>query len=245
MLSDRMTAVLALMGGGSGAERGAGLPPSAAAAAAKTLGVDGVWAGVGAGPQGAVLAWGRDDTSTALQDAQFTLGQGPGLEAVAAGVPVLVPDLAEAASRWPGFVPAAEDLGVHAVFAFPLRIGAISVGVLTAHRAAPGPLADGQLADALALADAVTVLLLYRAPADPDLDRTEAEPSAPRPDRAQQETYRPEVHQATGMISVQLDVSLAEALVRLRAHAYGNDRPIAEVAADVVARRLRFEDPNR
>jgi anti-anti-sigma factor len=41
------------------------------------------------------------------------------------------------------------------------------------------------------------------------------------------------------------DTSLAEALVRLRAHAHGNDRPIAEVAADAVARRLRLEDPNR
>ena len=58
-------------------------------------------------------------------------------------------------------------------------------------------------------------------------------------------TYRAEVHQASGMISVQLNVSLAEALVRLRAHAYAQERPIAEVAADVVARRLRFEEPNR
>jgi hypothetical protein len=243
VLSDRMTAVLALLGGKSSTERDAGLVPAAADAAAEALGVDGVFAGAGVGPQGVVLAWGRDKTSTALQDAQFTLGQGPGPEAVAAGTPVLVPDLAEAASRWPGFVPAAQDLGVHAIFAFPLRIGAISVGVLSAHRAVPGPLADSQLADALALADAVTVLLLYRAPPDPG--RTEAEPSAPRPDGALPTTYRPEVHQATGMISVQLDVPLAEALVRLRAHAYGDDRPIAEVAADVVARRLRFEDPNR
>jgi hypothetical protein len=237
-----MTAVLALLGGESGAGRGAGLPPAAAAAAAQALGVDGVWAGVGAGPQGAVLAWGQNKTSTALQDAQFTLGQGPGLEAVRAGAPVLVPDLAYAASRWPGFVPAAEDLGVHAIFAFPLRIGAISVGVLTAHRAVPGPLADGRLADALALADAVPILLLDGASAVPS--RIEAEPGPP-PGWAQSTTYRPEIHQATGMISVQLDVPLAEALVRLRAHAYGNDRPIAEVAADVVARRLRFEDPTR
>jgi hypothetical protein len=242
VLSDRMTAVLALLDGERSRERDAG-PLPAAAAAAEALGVDGVWAGAGVGAQGVALAWGRDRTSTALQDAQFTLGQGPGLEAAAAGTPVLVPDLADAASRWPGFVPAAEDLGVHAIFAFPLRIGAISVGVLTAHRAIPGPLAGGQLTDALALADAVTVLLLYRAPPDPG--RIGAGSGAPRPNWAQPGTYRPEVHQATGMISVQLDVSLAEALVRLRAHAYGDDRPIAEVAADVVARRLRFEDPNR
>jgi hypothetical protein len=243
VLSDRMTAVLALLGGGGSTGRDAGLLSDAAVAAAVALGVDGVWAGAGVGPQGAVLAWGRDKVSTALQDAQFTLGLGPGLEAVADGAPVLVPDLADAAPRWPGFVPAAEDLGVHAIFAFPLRIGAISVGVLTAHRAIPGPLADGQLADALALADAVTVLLLYRTPPDPG--RTEAGPSAPWPDEAHPGTYRPEVHQATGMISVQLDVPLAEALVRLRAHAYGNDRPIAEVAADVVAGRLRLADPGR
>jgi len=243
VLSDRMTAVLALLSGESSTERDTGQLAAAATAAAEALGVDCVWAGAGTGQQGMVLAWGQDKTSTALEDAQFTLGQGPGLAAVADGVPVLVPDLAEAASRWPGFVPAAEDLGVHAIFAFPLRIGAISVGVLTAHRAIPGPLADGQFADALALADAVTVLLLYRAPSDPC--RIGAGQGAPRPDPAQPGTYRPEVHQATGMISVQLDVPLAEAMVRLRAHAYGNDRPIAEVAADVVARRLRFEDPNR
>jgi hypothetical protein len=153
---------------------------------------------------------------------------------------VLVPDLQHHEARWPGFVPGAVELKVRAVFAFPLRIGAINVGVLTAHRAVPGPLVDGQLADALALADAVTVLLLDRAPSDTD---AAPEGSGPRPGWARPATHRAEVHQATGMISVQLDVSLAETLVRLRAHAYAQDRPIAEVAADVVARRLRFSDP--
>ncbi len=168
MLSDRMSAVLALLGGDGRADRSAGLfAAAAAAAAAKALGVDGVSAGVGTGPQGVVLARGREKVSVALDDAQFTLGQGPGLDAVAAGTSVLVSDLADAASRWPGFVPAAQDLGVHAIFVFPLRIGAIIAGVLTAHRASPGPLAGGQLADALALADAVTVLLLHREPPDP------------------------------------------------------------------------------
>lgn len=245
MLSDRMSAVLALLGGDGSADRSAGLLPTAAAAAAEALGVDGVSAGVGTGPLGVVLAWGREKVSVALDDAQFTMGQGPGLDAVAAGTCVLVPELAGAASRWPGFVPAAQDLGVHAIFVFPLRIGAISVGVLTAHRASPGPLAGGQLADALALAEAVTVLLLHREPPDAGRGEAQAEGSVPRPGWAQPPTHRAEVHQATGMISVQLEVSLAEALARLRAHAYGNDRPIAEVAADVVARRLRFEDPNR
>jgi hypothetical protein len=251
--SRRMNAVLALLDGDDGgSERGAGLFPAVAATQAATaLGVDGIAAGVGTGPQGVVLAWGREAVGIALEDLQFTLGQGPGPQAIETGAPVLVADLREQAARWPVFAPGAIDLTVHAVFAFPLRIGAISIGVLTAYRAVPGPLTSGQLVDALALADAITVLLLDRA----DGEGTERAESTkigvsvpqrvrPRPDSARPATYRAEVHQAVGMISVQLDVSLSEALVRLRAYAYGNERLIAEVAADVVARRLRFEDPD-
>ena len=162
MPGERMTAVLALLA----ANGRAGV--MSATAAADALAVDAVSAGVGTGPQGVVLSWGHQAVSVALEDLQLTLGQGPGLEALASGAPVLVPDLREHAGRWPGFVPEADRLDVRAVFAFPLRIGAISVGALTAHRVVPGPLMDAQLTDALALADAVTVLLLHEVPTKSD-----------------------------------------------------------------------------
>ena len=241
MLSRQMTAVLALLGGSGARERSAGLAGAGAAAAAAALGVDGIAAGMGTGPAGMVLAWGRQETSVALEDAQFTLGQGPGAQALADGAPVLVADLAAAGARWPAFARAAQVLGVGALFAFPLQIGAISVGVLLAHRAARGPLSVQQLADALALADAVTVLMLHQAA--PETDAAAAGQTGPCPGWAAPATYRAQVHQATGMISVQLDVDLAEALARLRAHAYAEDRRVAEVADDVVARRLRFDGP--
>jgi len=241
VLSKRMTAVLALLGGAGAGDRSGGLAGTAAVAAAAALGVDGIAAGMGTGPEGIVLAWGRQKTSAALEDAQFTLGQGPCVEALADGTPVLVADLATATAHWPAFTPAAAALGVGAVFAFPLRIGAISVGVLWAHRAAAGPLSVQQLADALALADAVTVLLVHQT--IPDAGTTGARPSSPYPGWSAPSTYRAQVHQATGTISVQLDVGLAEALVRLRARAYAEDRRVAEIADDVVARRLRFDDP--
>ena len=236
-----MTAVLALLGAGQAERHEIGLSPRAASAAAAALGVDGISVGVGIGPEGIVLTWGREKIAVALEDAQFTLGQGPGHDAVTTGTPVLEPDLAlaGAAGRYPAFTPTATNLRVRAVFAFPLRIGAISVGVLTAHRAVPGPLSIAQLADALALADAVTVLLLHQ-----DAPRSEANGAArerPRPGSTQPATHRAQVHQATGMISVQLGVSLAEALVRLRARAYADDRLINDVADDVVARRMRFD----
>ena len=237
MLSKQMTAVLALLGGVGARERSAGLASAAAAAVSTALGVDGISAGMGRGPAGAVLAWGQAEISAALEDAQLTLGQGPCAEAVAGGAPILAADLAAASARWPAFTSAAAALGVGAVFAFPLQIGAISVGVLLAHRAAIGPLSVPQLADALALADAVTVLLVHDAAAG----AADALPGAPHPGWAAPATYRAQVHQATGMISVQLSVGLTEALARLRAHAYAQDRRVAEVADDVVARRLRFE----
>ena len=52
------------------------------------------------------------------------------------------------------------------------------------------------------------------------------------------------VHQASGMVAAQLDVSVGQALIHLRAYAFGNDRPLSEVAEDVVARRLRFGPPS-
>jgi hypothetical protein len=183
-----------------------------------------------------VLAWGTGGLSEMVEQLQFTLGQGPGTDCAASGVPVLAPDLFADAGRWPAFVPAASSLGVQAVFAFPLRIGAMHVGTMLAHRASKGPLADGGLTDAMNLAAALTVLLIGRQ--SPDGGRADG----PVPVGREPVTYRAEVHQATGMISVQLGVPLAEALVRLRAHAYSRDRLIADVAADVVARRLRFDD---
>ena len=43
------------------------------------------------------------------------------------------------------------------------------------------------------------------------------------------------------MISVQLGVTLEEAFVRLRAHAFAADTPLNDIAGDVVSRLLRFD----
>lgn len=247
MPDERMSVALALLGGSP--ERVAGRRRASTLAAA-ALGVDGISAGVGTGPQGAVLAWGHEVVAVAVGGLEFTLGEGPSRDAVLAGVPVLVEDLdlPDHAARWPAFASSVAGFPVRAVFAFPLRIGAIGVGVLTAHRALPGPLTDRQLANALTLADAVTLLLVHRVDPGPDFGPDAVSDADPGSDREgglstgweQPATYRPDVHQATGMISVQLEVSLAEALARLRARAHTDDRPVAAIAADVLARRLRF-----
>ena len=174
-----------------------------------------------------------DGVAAYLDDLEFTLGEGPALDAHADGRPVLVDDLAAPAeSRWPAFVPSAVQAGVRAVFAFPVRIGAVRLGALTLFRDGPGPLSDPQYADALAMATvAARTILALQADAPPGSVAVELEEGA---------NFHLVVHQAAGMVSVQLGVGVTEALVRLRGHAFESSRSIDAVARDVVDRRLRL-----
>lgn len=179
-----------------------------------------------------------DDSAARLEELALTLGEGPGVSAVA-GTLELVADLAAAPwrIRWPFFAPAAVDSGVRAVFALPLQVGGARLGVMNLYRALPGDLESTQLTDALILADTAYALLLDGAA------RTQSRHDGRHPEPAG--PHRPDVHQATGMISVQLGVTVAVALIRLRAYAYTHDRRLTDVADDVVARRLRFPPDDR
>jgi hypothetical protein len=173
-----------------------------------------------------------DELSTWLEELLLTTGEGPGAEDFMFGSPVLIPDLEPVTERWPGFAPAAVAAGAQALFAFPLQAGAIRAGVLSLYRAQPGPLTPQQLADALVFADIALQLLL-------DSYAGISGSADYRPLDGLSDS-RAEVYQATGMISVQLGVSLEEAFVRLRAHAFAAGTPLDDVADDVVKRLLRF-----
>lgn len=167
-----------------------------------------------------------------MEDLQFTVGEGPCLAAVAFASPMLVPDLAEMTARWPGYAAVALERGVVAVFAFPLHAGAIRLGTLEFYRHTPGPLSPDVLADALVFADLALWLLLDRSSGlaeDGDHQPTDGTGAG-----------REVVHQATGMISVQLGVDMVEALARLRAYTFAGSTTLGEVATDVVQRRLRL-----
>ncbi|MFH8410188.1 ANTAR domain-containing protein [Streptomyces sp. NPDC018019] len=180
------------------------------------------------------LVWFSDQVSADLDDLQFTLGEGPGLDAVRRGSLNLITDTGRAPHpQWPQFTAEAQAMGVGAVFAFPLQLGALRVGTLTCHRRGAHEPGQQTVDDALALCDDLTLFLLRRPPPD-TADRSPARSCLWGPEA----WHRVEVHQATGMLSVQLEVTLAAALMRLRAHAYAIGRPITDVARDILARRL-------
>jgi hypothetical protein len=175
-----------------------------------------------------------NEVSAAIEQLQYDLGEGPCVDAYHLDRPVLEPDLADpATSRWPAFTGPALEVGVRAIFGFPLQVGAVRLGALNLYCNRPGPLDDEQHADALVMADvAAQALLVLQANAPPGGLAAELEADA---------DFQYVVHQASGMVSVQLDVSVAQALVRLRAYAFGNDGSLTEVARNVVERRLHFD----
>jgi hypothetical protein len=177
-----------------------------------------------------------DDASARIDELQFSLGDGPCVEAHRSGRAVLVADITDPAEgRWPVFAAAAAATGARGMFVFPLQVGAASVGVLDCYRDTPGSLDDDDLAGALRAADAAVWTLLdhvdQRSVASGDGGADWFDSSA---------LTRAEVHQATGILMAQAGVGATVALARLRGAAFAAGRGIDEVADDVVARRLRL-----
>ncbi len=179
---------------------------------------------------GAELVWFSDDISARLEDAQFTLGEGPGVTTDFSEVPYQVPDLdSGTGERWPQFVVEAQSLGVRAVFVWPVRTGGARFGALTGYRRTPGPLSARQAADGLRVADALAGRLLTWRP-----DTGESTPHDGPGAAGAVDLHWVEVHQATGVLSCRLGVPLEEALVRLRARAFASGRPLTETARDIL-----------
>jgi hypothetical protein len=178
------------------------------------------------GSDGVVAA--SDDRSRDVDELQFATGEGPCHDAFAHRRPVLTPDLRSVLhGRWPGYSSAALDAGVGAVFAFPVHVGAVVLGVMDVYTDEPGSLTQEQVATALTSAQRATEILLDGdlIGADGHLDR----------DLSTVLDHRAEIYQAQGMVMVDLGVEPVEALSRMRAHAFGTSQPLIELARDIVS----------
>ncbi|REH44665.1 GAF domain-containing protein [Kutzneria buriramensis] len=235
MHSDRYAAIAAAIGRQAAAE---GVPVGIrhiCRACAQVVGVDGV-SFCTAGDLGAaepVYATGVGERAVELE---VTVGRGPGVQALVTGEEVLVGDLTRRScrERWPVLVSQLAPLGVQAVFAFPLVMGEVTVGVLELYRVRPLPLSADEVADGRVFADYALAALL---------GGTDDESSGHHLDgmlagSLAQQWAR--VHQAVGVVSTQLGTGLTPAYQRLRAHAFVTDRPLREVADMVLEGWLRF-----
>jgi len=201
----------------------------------RRLPVDGAAVSVFGGLSSMELLHATDPVIARLDDLQFVIGEGPCRDAVRDRAPVLETDLFtdRAARRWPGFSREAVAVGAGAVFVFPLRLGAVPFGVLELYRVTPGGLTIIDLANAVRLADTGAARVLN--------DFTGA--SSPVATGPNVVFGQVEVPQATGMIAVQQGGSIEHALTSLRALAFTQNRPVIDVARDVLAGRVSFSEP--
>lgn len=175
-----------------------------------------------------------DEVAARMEAQQLLAGEGPALDAVARGGPVVVDDLAARDDRWPGFIAALGPDARGGLFAYPLQIGTVAVGVLDLYRSSRVLLTSAEVTDMLAVADIVTMVTLTRIPpADTDTEVVDAW-WTPSPSSS-------EIHQATGMVIAQLQVAPRVAFLRLRARAFADGRPLIDLARDVIERRIRFD----
>ncbi|WP_233265357.1 GAF and ANTAR domain-containing protein [Leifsonia sp. AG29] len=178
-----------------------------------------------------------DSIAARLDELQFDLGEGPCWDAVRLRRPVLEPDLrAAAAASWPAFSPAALDAGVGALFAFPMLIGRLRIGAVDLYSREPLVLDQADTREASRLADEAGRRLLHRALTALGADDL-PEDRNPFSRRA--------VHQATGMVLAQLDVSADDARSVIQAHAYATNRSMMEVSREVLEGRLDFSALDR
>jgi ANTAR domain len=213
------------------------------AVAAGAAQLSGAWVAVAQDAEPGFLMCATDPVGEQLAELQLMLGEGPCHDVLVSAAPVLAADLGDTESgrRWPAFTPEARERGSGAVFVFPLVVGVIRAGVMGLYRRSAGPLRDGQLGDLLILADVATMLLLDGLSDGGAAAADGVWPNGQSPDLAQ---HRAEIDQATGMLTLQLGVTIEEAFARLRAYAYCVNRRLTDVASDIVARRLRLQpDP--
>ncbi|NEN05429.1 GAF and ANTAR domain-containing protein [Diaminobutyricibacter tongyongensis] len=186
-------------------------------------------------PFGSETVCASDDEAARLDELQIDFGIGPGWDALATKAPSIDFDQHdESTSRWPLLQEAIGRAGIHAVYAFPLTFGPLNVGAVDLYATTPAPMTPALISQALVLADVVATqvvrLAMHRLPVTDDDNWEKADFS------------RREVHQATGMIIAQMQLSADNALALLRAHAFASGRTVRETAADLVGRRMNFTD---
>jgi hypothetical protein len=196
------------------------------------------------------LVYATDAVAQQVDELQFTLGEGPCLDAYHGHRLEMLPDLEDAAvtDRWPMFAGEALEIGVRSLFAFPIAEGGNPLGVLELYRRTAGALENNERDAAITIAAAAGSTVrrnwnAYLARADNAGGPAAAAENFSTAQVDSSDLFsRSHVYLASGMAAIQLQTSPAEALDRLRAYSYQHGRSIKDVSDDVVARRLNLRD---
>jgi len=161
---------------------------------------------------------------------QIQADEGPCVDCVRTGQPVVVTDLAEAAGRWPQLVAALAGKGSYrSVHALPLRLRGQAIGGMNLFHTRPGPLPEADLRLGQALADVATIgILQERAIRHGEIVTEQLQTAL---------DSRIVIEQAKGVLSQFGHLTMATAFERLRRYSRGHHLLLGEVARRVIAER--------
>ena len=165
-----------------------------------------------------------------LEVFQSQRDEGPCRDCHRDGIPVSVPDLRDAANRWPQFVPAALDAGFNAVHAVPMRLQDNILGALGLFSATTGALPEEDLVLAQAMADVASVALVQ---AQAVTDR-----SAVVEQLQHALNSRVVLEQAKGAVAQVGDLDMGQAFSVLRRYSRSHNLRLSDVARAIVSRTL-------
>jgi hypothetical protein len=208
------------------------LRPVFMAAVAAMLGVDSAAVTLFGRRHAQAMVATSDPTAQAAHELEFVLGEGPTTDATASGAVVVAAGPA-VGSRWPRYGAAVAELGVLAVVATPLTLPTVCLGALCGFDSRSS-LHDGVAASADKVADALTHTVLLNSHATDEAD------GIPRLPLFEEADYQAVVHQAAGMVSVQCDCDLDDAMAMLRARSFADGQPVAAIAEQIVRGTLRL-----
>ena len=157
--------------------------------------------------------------------------QGPCLDCYRTGAPVSVPDLADAAHRWPAFTAAVAEAGAfRSVHALPLRLRGEAIGALNLFHRTPGPLPEADLSLGQALADVATIgILQERAIRRGEVLNEQLQTAL---------TSRVVIEQAKGVLAQHHSLSMDAAFDRLRRYSRNRNLRLADVARQLATNKL-------
>jgi transcriptional regulator with GAF, ATPase, and Fis domain len=168
-----------------------------------------------------------------LELLQLQNDEGPCLDCVRTGRPVIVADMTADAGRWPQFAAAALAAGFHAVDALPLRLRTEVIGGLNVFHAEPEPFNDYDRRVVAALGATATIGILQQ--------RALHRSSVLGEQLQTALNSRVVIEQAKGMLAEHAKVGMDEAFALLRRHARNNNRKLTDVARAVTDDGLRLD----
>jgi hypothetical protein len=178
-----------------------------------------------------------NQAASALMDLEITVGEGPAVDASRGDVIEDTDLLTASDSNWSSYRPEAVALGARAVFGYPVQVGAVRFGALSLFRNSPGPLDEGQAKDAYLMASVISRAILA--------EQAGGSPGGLVGELNGVSMLDFRVHQAAGMLAIQGSMTVRDALVFLRAHAFAIASQLSDLAERVVSGTTRLAPDSR